>query len=236
MDLSDLMILRGAERLLVVAIAGLSIVLGYHLFKIVPVDKDSRGEFKALNISIVVSKVGPGVFFAAFGALVLGLSVMTQLKVEPGQQGASVPQSGEMTQTALLEPRVEYLQQAPAPELAPQVAYAPVFQPIAPNQVTYLGVGGAPSASVEDVNRIKDQIGFLNCAAEHAGIGLDPGLADAMRSAVDAASTALLRGAWQADWGDPASLDNGNAVEAVNALLAAKSSVCLAAVLKVEAN
>ena len=72
MEIADLVALRGAERLLIVAVAGLSIVLGFWLFKIVPTDTDSSGEFRALNMSIVVSKVGPGVFFAAFGALVLG--------------------------------------------------------------------------------------------------------------------------------------------------------------------
>jgi hypothetical protein len=71
--------LRMIERM-IIAIGGIiSIVLGYRLFRLVPTDNVSGGALKSAVINITLSKVGPGVFFAAFGAFILMYGVTTQI-------------------------------------------------------------------------------------------------------------------------------------------------------------
>ena len=69
-------VLRAFERILDSAIGGLSIYLGYRLFLKLPGKTDSQGKFILPgNISIYLSRVGPGVFFALFGAAVIAMSL-----------------------------------------------------------------------------------------------------------------------------------------------------------------
>jgi len=68
--------LRALERIIVVIIGGLSVYLGYRLFLHVPSQKDGQGKISFPGgISIIVNRVGPGVFFALFGAGVVALSL-----------------------------------------------------------------------------------------------------------------------------------------------------------------
>lgn len=65
---------RSVERLLVVLAGALAIYLGCRLFIDMP--NAERGSGKANlpgGISIFLSRVGPGVFFSLFGAIVIGL-------------------------------------------------------------------------------------------------------------------------------------------------------------------
>ena len=92
MDMTLLIVLRMLERVVAVMIGGLSIYLGYQLFVKIPVQTDtSSGKFKLpWNISIVLSRVGPGVFFAAFGTIVVGTSFYRQIHFgEPAEIGRS---------------------------------------------------------------------------------------------------------------------------------------------------
>src|SRR5688572_8561747 len=62
---------RHLERLLIVVAGGLSIVLGYRMFLAIPRAGEDKGEGKLElpgGISVYVTRVGPGVFFALFGA------------------------------------------------------------------------------------------------------------------------------------------------------------------------
>ena len=81
----DPLILRSLERILSVAIGGLSIVLGYRLFLALPTQRDSEGSFKLpWNISVALTRVGPGVFFALFGAAVVALGLHSAVSVTSG--------------------------------------------------------------------------------------------------------------------------------------------------------
>jgi hypothetical protein len=64
-------ILRMAERIIVVLGGILCIYLGYLLFHIAVLKQDSGGKFKSAVFEFTATKVGPGVFFALFGAYVL---------------------------------------------------------------------------------------------------------------------------------------------------------------------
>lgn len=91
----DPMILRAIERILAVAIGGLSICLGYRLFLAVPRQRDGSGSVKLpWNISVALARVGPGVFFALYGAVVVGYSLHGAIhmveRVEQGPNGQPV--------------------------------------------------------------------------------------------------------------------------------------------------
>lgn len=97
----DPFILRAVERILAVAIGGLSVYLGYRLFIKLPERTDSEGKVVLPgNISVYMSRVGPGAFFALFGAIVIALSFYysitytetTAAGKAPEQPGAQVSQ------------------------------------------------------------------------------------------------------------------------------------------------
>jgi hypothetical protein len=72
----DILLLRGIERLAIVLIGGLAIYLGYRLF--LAVKAEAEGEAKITlphDVTVMVSRVGPGVFFALFGSLVVVASL-----------------------------------------------------------------------------------------------------------------------------------------------------------------
>ncbi len=66
---------RAIERILAVIIGGISIYLGYRLFLRIPEQKEGEATIKFPgDISIYIARVGPGVFFALFGAMILAMS------------------------------------------------------------------------------------------------------------------------------------------------------------------
>jgi hypothetical protein len=84
---------RHLERLLIVIAGGLSIVLGYRMFLAIPRAGGDKGEGKLElpgGISVYVTRVGPGVFFALFGAVILGLGLQQGLKLESREQRPAV--------------------------------------------------------------------------------------------------------------------------------------------------
>jgi hypothetical protein len=100
---------RHLERLLIVIAGGLSIVLGYRMFLAIPRAAKDEGEGKLElpgGISVYVTRVGPGVFFALFGAVILGLGLQQGLKLEVREQrpaagsqaGADVPTVATVTE------------------------------------------------------------------------------------------------------------------------------------------
>jgi hypothetical protein len=75
----DPLLLCVAERLLTLAIGGLLIFLGYRLFFHIPNCRDGRGNIGLPGgISIYISRVSPGIFFALLGAGVLAMSIYSQ--------------------------------------------------------------------------------------------------------------------------------------------------------------
>ena len=82
--------LRYIERILAVAIGGLAIYLGYRLFLNMPEKTDSSGKVVLPgNISIYLSRVGPGAFFALFGACIVALSIYKGIIYTAGEDGSS---------------------------------------------------------------------------------------------------------------------------------------------------
>lgn len=89
----DEILIRGIERIVIVLGGSLSIFLGYRLFINLPEKSDQSGEIKLPgNVSIYLSRVGPGVFFSLFGVAVLVASLYFQMtRYEPGESAGGFP-------------------------------------------------------------------------------------------------------------------------------------------------
>jgi len=78
------------ERLLAAGIGGMSIYLGYCLFLALPDVRESSGEVRLpIDIRVVIARVGPGAFFALFGAAVVALSLYTAVRYDLAASVAS---------------------------------------------------------------------------------------------------------------------------------------------------
>ncbi len=78
-------LIRMIERLLVVIFGGMSIFLGYRLFCLLPFEKSSEGKFRLPGgTAVYLTKVGPGVFFALFGAVILSVSLHETIEYKAG--------------------------------------------------------------------------------------------------------------------------------------------------------
>src|SRR5262245_60510624 len=116
----DVEMFRMIERIIISLGGILSVYLGYKLFYIATVKTDSGGSFKSALFSASFTKVGPGVFFALFGAYVMATSITTQIdiKTEPAgqavlRQNANIPAavlSQMATTTSTLPDSVEKTQ------------------------------------------------------------------------------------------------------------------------------
>ncbi|MFQ5627503.1 MAG: hypothetical protein ACE5I1_01985 [bacterium] len=63
--------IRMLERVLAVAIAGVSIYLGYKLFGMIPHIQVGEGKINFPGGSVHLFRTGPGVFFALFGCFII---------------------------------------------------------------------------------------------------------------------------------------------------------------------
>jgi hypothetical protein len=64
-------VMRMVERIIVVCGGILCIYLGYLLFHIASLKQEGGGKFRSVVFEFTATKVGPGVFFALFGAYIL---------------------------------------------------------------------------------------------------------------------------------------------------------------------
>lgn len=89
----EYLLLRFFERITAVLIGGMAIYLGFRLFIEMPEHKNSAGKFVLpWDISIVMTRIGPGVFFALFGTAAVSLALIRPLDIS-----AKVPASSNGT-------------------------------------------------------------------------------------------------------------------------------------------
>jgi|SRR5215475_9614256 len=80
-------IVRSVERVIIVCGGILAIYLGYGLFKIATIKHDGAGRMKSDLFEFSVTKVGPGVFFALFGAAILWVALKSPISVNEVDSG-----------------------------------------------------------------------------------------------------------------------------------------------------
>lgn len=96
--MDDPVTLRALERILSVLVGALCVYLGYRLFLHIPEQREGQGKIEFPGgVSVFVARVGPGVFFALFGAMIVGLSLTKGIAV-------SRPGGGEQQVYAGLSP------------------------------------------------------------------------------------------------------------------------------------
>jgi len=82
MELLEIAMLgRILERVSIVFVAGLSLWIGGSLFKSITLPSDQQATFEYNNLIIKLHKVGPGIFFALFGAAILIFAVISPLEI-----------------------------------------------------------------------------------------------------------------------------------------------------------
>ena len=99
----DVMVLavgRAAERLIVDTVFGVSLVLGWNLFRVGIVNEQSA-EASGKGWKVRLQKVGPGVFFALFGSIGLVVALQRPLDIKTGNSttGATFEVSSAAGQT-----------------------------------------------------------------------------------------------------------------------------------------
>jgi hypothetical protein len=76
---------RATERILLVLVGALALYFGYSLFRQIPSGAKALGEGKIElpgGVSIFLTRIGPGVFFALFGIAVIGYSVTRPVSLD----------------------------------------------------------------------------------------------------------------------------------------------------------
>ena len=183
MDPQSLTILLGAfQRILSILIGGMLIYFGYRLFLSLPGKRGrdgGSGEFSLGGANKVkLSKVGPGVFFAIFGAGLIAYSFAKPMKVNIPAAAQTAPTAPSATN---------------APSAGTGVVAAAGF--------TYVGAVSAPETD-EDRARMRNEtqqdIIILNRALDGANASERP----QVERAVVRAKVALMEPLWAEDWGE----------------------------------
>lgn len=180
MDSVDVMLLmRMVERLLGLLSGALCVVLGYRLFINLPEKTDSAGKVVLPGgVSIWLSRVGPGLFFALFGAAIVAYSFTSAVKVTNEQSAPSARASSDTPGEALATRRQEIA------AMSPRAAQA--------------------AAGEKALIELRGALADLNATIDKLTRDAAPPERDRLIAGLQNAKVLLLRGAWQPTWGDPA--------------------------------
>lgn len=178
MDSVDAMLLmRMVERLLGLLSGALCVVLGYRLFINLPEKTDSAGKVVLPGgVSIWLSRVGPGIFFALFGAAIVAYSFASTVRVTNEQ---NVPRASSDTPGEALAMRRQ--------EIAAMSARA-----------------AKTDTKEQMLIDLRGSMTDLNTAIDRIGRDVAPPERDRLIAGLQNAKMLLLRTAWVPTWGDPA--------------------------------
>jgi len=171
---------RAAERLLLVLVGAMAVYLGYNLFRQMPNARKGANEGEGKielpgGVSIFLTRIGPGVFFALFGFAVIGYSVTRPIQLNlPAPSGtatgASASAGGGVSYSGVGQRD---------PGLAARTPLAPIAGP-EPEMV----------------------VAKLNGAYQDAQKRLNMVEALELAQVIRAAKFAVMLGRWKAEWGD----------------------------------
>jgi hypothetical protein len=177
-----LLLMRMTERMLGLLAGVLCVVLGYRLFIRLPEKTDSAGKVVLPGgISIWMSRVGPGCFFALFGAAIVAYSFTSAVKVADERAMPSVRPAGEGQSEAVALRKQEISAMSDRSARAAKSA-----------------------ASEEALIELRTALATLNAAIDRLQRDTAPPERDRLVAGLQNAKTMLLRAAWNPVWGDPA--------------------------------
>ena len=183
MDSFDtLLLMRMAERLLGLLAGVLSVVLGYRLFVRLPDKTDSSGKVVLPGgISIWLSRVGPGIFFALFGAAIIAYSFSSAVKVSDERMAPQARPASEGQGEAVALRKQEI------------------------SAMTDRSARAAKSgAGEEGLAELRTALANLNATIDRLQRDVAPPERERLVAGLQNAKLLLLRGAWTPAWGDPA--------------------------------
>jgi len=181
-----LLLMRMVERLFGLLAGALCVVLGYHLFLRLPDKADSSGKvILPGGVNIWLSRVGPGIFFALFGAGIVAYSFASTVRVTTEQTGLPARAAN-----------------------APAGAGGPVIAASARQEISAMsdrsGGRGKREDREEQLTYLRLAMANLNAAIERLQRDTTPPERDRLVAGLQGAKMLLLRGNWDAAWGDPA--------------------------------
>lgn len=189
LDISTIMAWRAVERLIGVLIGGGAIYLGFRLFMALPQRKsDAEGKFDLPGgISIYVSRVGPGVFFALFGTALVSLSFLNTVRLGP-TDAAAVPATAGAVQVA---------------EAAPQAAAEPgTFSYFSGDGDDFL-VSAERAAVMRDIRTLNVMEATLALSPDGGALSvLGEDETARLLIALPRIKRMMLHGVWDPEWGD----------------------------------
>jgi len=181
--MDDIAALRMLERILAVLIGGGSIYLGYRLFFHIPDDSNHQGRLELPGMKLVLTKVGPGIFFAVFGCIVLVYSLLKPVEIK-SQRTEKQGETEGIAKSSVVE-TTSFTGMGKLPGESSQ-----------PDTV----------ASPQQRNAVLQAVEMINCL-HRLGESHDD-LYELAVPAVRQAKRALLISVWDRDnWGDPGVLD-----------------------------
>jgi hypothetical protein len=189
-SLDALLFMRMTERLLGLLAGALCVVLGYRLFINLPDKVDSSGKVVLPGgISIWLSRVGPGVFFALFGAAIVGYSFTSTVKATSEQSAAPATTASGTTGSTTGQPAATIRQEIAARS---DRAGGPASKEVREQQLTVLrGVMADLNAAIVRLERDAP-------APER----------ERLIGGLQTAKMLLLKGNWEPGWGDPLRLQS----------------------------
>lgn len=172
----DPITLRAIERILVVLFGGLAIVLGYRLFLHVPERVEGAGKITLPGgVSIFLTRLGPGAFFALFGATVIALSFRFTLSQSTEARVSTLASTGDSV---------------------PVSSYR--------NETTYFSQSsdlGEETLAMERA-QLRGHLFLLNRLDDLLRSDLAPEQRADLESAIPRIKLAAMRSVWSDEWGD----------------------------------
>jgi hypothetical protein len=170
----DILLVRGIERLAIVLIGGMAIYLGYRLF--LAVKAEARGEARITlphDVTVMVTRVGPGVFFALFGSMVVIASLYFSIRYSDAERAYSGMVPAALSTASRATGGVT-------------ATSAPSDEELAPARL-----------------RLRQEIEFLNRLPALLGNGLSAGQRETAARHVREIKLRLMASVWADDWSDP---------------------------------
>ncbi|MGH6821641.1 MAG: hypothetical protein ACREDU_12385 [Methylocella sp.] len=176
---------RATERILLIPVGALAIYLGYCLFRLIPASANSEGKLELPGgISIFLTRIGPGVFFALFGAVLIGYSATRPV---------------EFTMPSVVSAAARSL---PGQENKPIQASSQL------SGAKYSGAIEISSPPLPGGLKPEEVVAKLNGYAADAHARLDnKAAAEEIAEVIKVAKLAVMISNWNADWGDRAAFD-----------------------------
>lgn len=175
-----LLLMRMAERLLGLLAGGLCVVLGYQLFIRLPEKSDSSGKvILPGGVSIWLSRVGPGIFFALFGVAIIAYSFASTVRISE-QTAVPVQASPGATTEALASSRREI------------------------SAMSDRSARATREEREEQLGYLRLALANLNAAIDRLQRDTQPPERERLVAGLQGAKMLLLRGSWDTPWGDPA--------------------------------